>query len=130
MDNFLQKKRKVCHALFSLPFRVGLIVIYAAVLAKAAINTFEYVLNSASMYLLSWSDTTVNPSVYLAVLGGAGDGRLAAAAEPPGSGCARSPSDRCTNTSPVGATCSLLDVYYKSMQFHKAPACNKNLLHV
>lgn len=61
MDNFLQKKRKICHALFSLPFRVGLIVIYAAVLAKAAINTFEYVLNSASMYLLSWSDTTVKP---------------------------------------------------------------------
>lgn len=30
----------------------------------------------------------------------------------------------------LGATCSLLDVYYKSMQFHKAPACNKNLLHV
>lgn len=29
-----------------------------------------------------------------------------------------------------GATCSLLDVYCKSMQFHKAPACNKNLLHV
>lgn len=28
----------------------------------------------------------------------------------------------------LGATCSLLDVYYKSMQFHKAPACNKTLL--
>lgn len=38
---------------------VCLIVIYAAVLAKAAINIFEYILNSPSIYLLSWLNTTV-----------------------------------------------------------------------
>lgn len=48
-----------------------------------------------------------------------------------GLGCAKSPLRQVHKHFPLlGATCSLLDVYYKSMQFHKAPACNKNLLHV
>lgn len=45
-------------------------------------------------------------------------------------GCAR-PLGQVHKRFPLcDATCSLLDVYYTSVQFHKAPACNKTLLHV
>lgn len=45
-------------------------------------------------------------------------------------GCARPLGQVHKHFPLLDATCSLLDVYYKSMQFHKAPACNKTLLHV
>lgn len=95
-------------------------------------------LNSPDIFGLSWLNTTRNRSIYLAVLrgsgarGGSSQRCLGAGEEARGGlGCAQPLLRQVHKHFPLlGATCSLLDVYYKSMQFHKAPACNKTLLHV
>lgn len=51
------------------------IVVCAAILAETAVNIFEYILNSPSIYLLSWLNTTVKMQAFTLPCSEAADAR-------------------------------------------------------